>query len=116
LLFGEALQAVPDPFPFWHSSQKNHPGLNIASYSSSKADSLLEKARESQSPTERQGLLQQFQNVLLANSPAIFLARPNYIYFLDSSIKGFATKKMIEPAKRFSAIENWYMKTKRVWK
>jgi len=116
LLFGEALQAVPDPFPFWHSSQKNHPGLNIASYSSSKADSLLKKARESQSPTERQGLLQQFQNVLLANSPAIFLARPNYIYFLDSSIKGFATEKMIEPAKRFSAIENWYMKTKRVWK
>lgn len=116
LLFGEALQAVPDPFPFWHSSQKNHPGLNIASYNSSKADSLLEKARESQSPTERQDLLQQFQNVLLADSPAIFLARPNYIYFLASDIKGFAIEKMIEPAKRFSAIENWYMKTKRVWK
>ncbi|MCX6789103.1 MAG: ABC transporter substrate-binding protein [Candidatus Gribaldobacteria bacterium] len=116
LLFGEALQAVPDPFPFWHSSQKNHPGLNIASYNSSKADSLLEKARESQSSAERQNLLQQFQNVLLADSPAIFLARPNYIYFLASDIKGFATKKMIEPAKRFSAIEGWYMKTKRVWK
>ncbi|MEK7173262.1 MAG: peptide ABC transporter substrate-binding protein, partial [Patescibacteria group bacterium] len=116
LLFGEALQAIPDPFPFWHSSQKNHPGLNIASYNSSKADGLLEKARESQSPTERQNLLQQFQNVLLTDAPAIFLARPNYIYFLDSNIKGFATAKMIEPAKRFSAIEGWYMKTKRVWK
>jgi len=116
LLFGEALSAIPDPFPFWHSSQKNHPGLNIASYSSLKADTLLEKARGTQDPQERQTALQQFQNVLLDDSPALFLVRPSYIYFLSPDIKGFEIKKIIEPAKRFSTIEKWYIKTKRVWK
>ena len=116
LLFGEALGAFPDPFPFWHSSQKNHPGLNISSYSSVKADGLLEKARETQTPEEQQNYLEQFQNILLADQPAIFLARPNYVYFLSPDIKGFGTQKIIEPAKRFSTIEKWYTKSKRVWK
>ncbi len=116
LLFGEALGAFPDPFPFWHSSQKNHPGLNIASYSSQKADTLLEKIRENQSASERQEALEQFQNILLKDLPAIFLVRPNYAYFLASGIQGFEIKQIIEPAKRFSTVEKWYTKTKRAWK
>ncbi|PIU15215.1 hypothetical protein COT20_02030 [bacterium (Candidatus Gribaldobacteria) CG08_land_8_20_14_0_20_39_15] len=116
LLFGEALGAIPDPFPFWHSSQKNHPGLNIASYNSQKADGLLEKARENQSADEQQNALEQFQDVLLKDLPAIFLVRPNYIYFLSNKINGFVVQKITEPAKRFSTIENWYIKTRRVWK
>jgi len=116
LLFGEALGAFPDPFPFWHSSQKNHPGLNIASYSSQKADALLEKARETQDAGERQTALEQFQDILLKDLPAIFLVRPNYSYFLASGIKGFEIKQIIEPAKRFSTVEKWYTKTKKAWK
>ena len=46
LLFGEALGVIPDPFPFWHSSQKEYPGLNISSYQSKKADEFLEDARQ----------------------------------------------------------------------
>ncbi|MDD5750436.1 MAG: ABC transporter substrate-binding protein [Candidatus Pacebacteria bacterium] len=116
LLFGEALGAFPDPFPFWHSSQKNHPGLNIASYSSQKADALLEKSRETQDDSERQNTLEQFQNVLLKDMPAIFLVRPNYVYFLSDNIKGFEIKQITEPAKRFSTVEKWYVKIKRKWK
>lgn len=116
LLFGEALGAIPDPFPFWHSSQKDYPGLNIANYTSKPADVLLEKAREAETPEIRQTSLEQFQNILTQDMPAIFLVRPDYIYTLSEKIKGFTVTKITEPAKRFSNVENWYLKTKREWK
>ncbi len=116
LLFGEALGAIPDPFPFWHSSQKEYPGLNISNYASKTADSLLEKAREAQTEQERQDNLEKFQDVVAIDIPAIFLIRPDYIYALSDKIKGFDTTKITEPAKRFSNVEQWYLKTKRIWK
>jgi len=116
LLFGEALGSIPDPFPFWHSSQKDHPGLNISSYQSKEADKVLEIARQTFDREEREGNLEKFQNILLGDLPAIFLARGDFLYFLAPKIKGFSMKKITEPAKRFSQIENWYIKTKRVWK
>ncbi len=45
LLYGEILGSDPDPFPFWHSSQINYPGLNLASFSNRNADKILEEAR-----------------------------------------------------------------------
>ncbi|MDD5433512.1 MAG: ABC transporter substrate-binding protein [Candidatus Pacebacteria bacterium] len=116
LLFGEALGAIPDPFPFWHSSQKDYPGLNIANYTSKAADSYLEKAREAQTAQERQAYLEYFQDTLIQDMPAIFLVMPDYVYVLSDIIKGFEVAKITEPAKRFSNIEQWYIKTKRVWK
>lgn len=116
LLFGEALGAIPDPFPFWHSSQKDYPGLNIANYASKSADALLEKAREAQTAQERQTSLEQFQDILTQDMPAIFLIRPDYIYALSEKVKGFTMLKITEPAKRFSNVETWYTKTKREWK
>lgn len=114
LLFGEALSSIPDPFPFWHSSQKDHPGINIASYDSKKADALLETARQAQTEEERIDSLEKFQDVFLEDAPAIFLARPDYVHVLSPSIKGYNIKKITEPAKRFSTINEWYIETKRI--
>ncbi|MDD5738776.1 MAG: ABC transporter substrate-binding protein [Candidatus Pacebacteria bacterium] len=116
LLFGEALGAIPDPFPFWHSSQKDYPGLNISNYTSKPADSLLEKAREAQTTEIRQTNLEQFQDILTQDTPAIFLVRPDYIYALSAKIKGFDVVKITEPSKRFSNVETWYTETKREWR
>jgi len=116
LLFGEALGQITDPFPFWHSSQKEYPGLNITSYQSKQADKLLEENRESFDEEERKEILEEFQEILLEDLPAHFLVRGNYFYFLSPKIKGYQTKKITEPAKRFAGIENWYIKTRRVWK
>ncbi|MDI6883316.1 MAG: ABC transporter substrate-binding protein [Patescibacteria group bacterium] len=115
LLFGESLGSLLDPFPFWHSSQKEYPGLNITQYQSKTADKLLEEAREIEDEKERKEKLEKFQDVLLEDIPAIFLVRPDYIYFLSPKIKGFSTEKITEPSKRFAGIENWYIKTRRVW-
>ena len=116
LLFGEALDSQPDPFPFWHSSQKEHPGLNISSYQSKKADKLLEEIRQSFDFKERQEKLEEFQEILLNDLPAIFLLRADYLYFLSPKIKGMEVEKITQPAKRLTTIENWYIKTRRVWK
>lgn len=112
LLFGEVLGAIPDPFPFWHSSQKKDPGLNLALYENSKADTLLEESRKSFSPEK----LVQFQNILIEDMPCLFLYSPDYIYLLSKEIKGVEGKKIVDPSKRFVGIEDWYIKTKRTWK
>ena len=46
LLFGEVLGLDPDPYSFWHSSQKKDPGLNLALYDNKKVDDLLRDARQ----------------------------------------------------------------------
>lgn len=112
LLFGELLGALPDPFPFWHSSQTKDPGLNLALYENKKADNLLEESRKLFSAEK----LVEFQNILIEDAPALFLYSPDYIYFVSKEIKGLESGKIIDPSKRFLGIENWYVKTKRVWR
>jgi len=116
LLFGEALGTIPDPYPFWHSSQKEDPGLNLSKYENKKIDELLEKGRKTFDQKEREEIYQQFQDILLGESPAIFLCSPYYLYWMNKKIKGVNEGIILTPAQRFSDIENWYIKTKRILK
>ena len=116
LLFGEVLGSLPDLFPFWHSSQKKDPGLNLAMYENKDCDKLLEEARKSLNETERKEKLEKFQDILIEDAPAVFLYSPDYLYFVSKEIKGIKAKTIIDPSKRFSGIEDWYVKTKRAWK
>ncbi len=116
LLFGEVLTAIPDPFPFWHSIQKEDPGLNLALYENKKSDKLLEEARQLLDDQARNKKLEEFQNILIEDAPVVFLYSPDYLYLTDKNIKGVDVKMITEPSKRFSQIENWYLKTKRVFK
>jgi len=116
LLFAEVLSAVCDPLSFWHSALSESPGLNLTGYKNKEADKLLEEIRTIFDEKERKEKLEKFQNILIEDLPAIFLINPDLIYFVSEKVKGLEAKKIIEPAKRFSGIENWYIKTKRVWK
>jgi ABC-type transport system substrate-binding protein len=116
LLFGQVLGLISDPYSFWHSLQKVDPGLNLALYQNKEVDKLLEEGRETQDWSERKKIYEEFQNLLIDDSPAIFLLNPNYIYFLSPEIKGVKEGLIAEPSKRFSGIEEWYIKTRRVWK
>ena len=115
LLFGEVLGTIPDPFPFWHSSQKKDPGLNLASYENKECDKLLEEARQSLNEEERREKLVKFQDLLIEDAPAVFLYSPDYLYLVSKEIKGVDAGMIVDPSKRFKGIENWYIKTKRVW-
>jgi peptide/nickel transport system substrate-binding protein len=116
LLFGEVLGAIPDPFPFWSSLQKKDPGLNLSLYENKKCDKLLEEARKSLDENERKEKLEEFQDLLIKDAPAVFLYNPDYLYFVSKEIKGIDAKIIANPSKRFIGIENWYIKTKRAWR
>jgi len=116
LLFGEVLGAIPDPFPFWHSSQKKDPGLNLALYENKECDKILEEARQTLDEGKRKKLLEKFQEILIEDAPVVFLYNPDYLYLVQKEIKGIKEGIISDPSKRFLDIENWYIKTKRVWK
>jgi len=116
LLFGEVLGQIPDPFPFWHSSQKKDPGLNLSQYENKKVDKLLEKVRTTLDLPSAKELFEEFQDILVEDAPALFLYRPDYLYFVSREIQGIQTKIIVDSSKRFSDIENWYIKTRRIWK
>jgi len=116
LLFGEVLGAIPDPFPFWSSLQKKDPGLNLAMYENKKCDKLLEDVRQSLDEEVRKEKLEEFQELLIDDVPALFLYNPDYLYLVSKEIKGVDAKIVTSPSKRFSGIENWYIKTKRAWR
>jgi ABC-type transport system substrate-binding protein len=116
LLFGEVLSLIPDPFPFWHSSQKGELGLNLANYANDKADKLLASSRQSLDEEERKRKLEEFQNILIQDSPAVFIYAQDYLYLVPDKIKGVNEKVTTDPSKRLTDISTWYIKTKRTWK
>lgn len=116
LIFGQALTQNPDPYSFWHSSQKKDPGLNLALYDNKDVDQLLEKARDAAHQDERDAAIQKFQTTLASDIPAIFLYSPAYVYAMDSDVKNVGAKAISTTARRFADIEQWYIKTDRVGK
>jgi ABC-type transport system substrate-binding protein len=118
LLFGILLKFSPDPFPFWHSSQRGELGLNLANYNNRDVDKLLEEIRKTQSESEKKEKLEKFQEILISDSPAIFLFNPYYVYVVSSEIQGLPKDNIFlaDSSKRFLNIQDWYLKTKRVWK
>lgn len=116
LLFGEVLGLNPDPFSFWHSTQKRDPGLNLALYSDKRVDGLLESARQTIEPASKINKYEEFQNIIARDMPAVFLYNPNYIYAVSAKINGVDTEAINTPAQRFENINKWYINTSRVRK
>jgi ABC-type transport system substrate-binding protein len=116
LLFGEVLGQIPDPFPFWHSSQRGENGLNLSNYENKEVDKLLEEARENLDEIKRRGDLEKFQEILIEDCPAVFLYNPDYLYFVSEKIKGIKEDLIFTPSEKFGDILNWYIKEKRVLK
>jgi peptide/nickel transport system substrate-binding protein len=116
LLFGEVLGADPDPFAFWHSTHRKDPGLNLALYQNKEVDKLLEEARQTLDQESRVAKYIEFQKLLVEDAPVVFLFSPAYLYPVHEKVKGILIEKLPTHSQRFSQVENWYIKTNRVWK
>lgn len=116
LLFGQVLGADPDPFSFWHSTNKKDPGLNLSLFGNSDTDKLIDDGRIEFDTEKRNSYYIDFQKKLEEENPAIFLYSPSYIYPVNKKLKGIDIKNLVSPSRRFSEVEKWYVKTKREWK
>lgn len=116
LLYGQLMGTDPDLYPFWHSSQVQDPGLNLAMFSNKDADAALEAARRTADPAARQDAYRKFLNVLAEEIPAAFLYSPSYTYPMPAELKGFTGTRVSNPSDRFATVTSWYLETARVWK
>ncbi|QQS60990.1 MAG: hypothetical protein IPN70_03815 [Candidatus Moraniibacteriota bacterium] len=116
LLYAHMTTFIPDISPFWHSTKTKDPGLNFSVYKNDELDGFLDTLLISQNDEERKKASEGTTRIFAEESPALYLYSPSYIYPLDKSIQGVTLKRLTEDANRFYDIENWYIKTNRIWK
>ena len=116
LFFGEILGRTPDLFSFWHSGQRLDPGLNIAEYTNTTADKLLEETRGLIDREKRQVNYQKIQDTISQDTPAVFLYSPEFLYLVPEPVKNVKLPLINTPSDRFLSIYQWYINTDRVWK
>lgn len=117
LLFGqEYFGNDPDPYHFWHSTEKHDPGNNIAVFGDDKLDKLLDEVRISHNLEEKQSKYHEIEKILAEEVPVHYLYSVNYVYIVNSKIKGFETESIVNPIFKFNNINDWYINTKRVRK
>ncbi len=116
LLFGEVIGRDMDLFAFWHSSQRNDPGLNIAMYANITTDDLLEQIRISANEESKKEKFETFQKEIANDKPAIFLYSPEFIYIVPNKIKDIEIEQITIPSERFLGINKWYIETDKIWK
>ncbi len=116
LLFGEVIGRDRDLYPFWHSSQRTDPGLNIALYANGRADKYLDSARNANDPEVIEKYYQDFTKELQADIPAVFLYTPSFLYVVPAKIKAINLDSLMVSQDRFLDIANWYIETDQVWK
>jgi len=116
LLYGEIVGSDPDPYPFWHSSQIEYPGLNLSKYVNRQADTLIEKLRGSIKEEEVAETYRKFQDIILEELPAVFLYMPTYSYAMIDGVRGVSVSIISHPSDRLAGAVDWYMKTGGEWK
>jgi len=115
LLFGEIVGRTLDLFAFWHSSQRSDPGLNLSLYTNSDADKLLSDARVETDRESREGMYEEFGEIVSKDIPAIFLYAPEFIYLVPDNLAGIRLGALTTPAERFLNVYEWHTETERVW-
>lgn len=115
LLFGQVLSKPNNLYAFWHSHERNAPGLNVSMYVNEKADTLLEQIRKEENKEKQQASLQALETEIEKDKPAIFLFEPMYINAFSEDIfnKNIDIKN---GNSRFFNIHLWSIKTDHIWK
>jgi peptide/nickel transport system substrate-binding protein len=116
LFLGLGLNIYPDPYIYWHSSQITSPGLNLSQYTNINTDGYLETARTNTDTNVITSSLQQFQQQIASDVPALFIYSPKYLYYTNPIVKNITVSIGNSSVDRYASISEWYVKTKRVLK
>ena len=115
LFFGEIVGRDLDLFAFWHSSQRLDPGLNIAQYTNSTVDKILDDARKISDKEIRISKYQKFTQEISKDKPAVFAYSPDFIYVIPKKVRGFSLSNITTADERFATINDWYIETDSIW-
>lgn len=116
LLFSLVSGADPDPYPFWHSSQRDDPGVALSSVQSRPMDAALEQGRSTLQTRRRFESYLEFQTLLQEEVPGIILYASPYLYAVSKNVRGITLEQMATPADRFNSIAQWFVRSRPGWK
>jgi peptide/nickel transport system substrate-binding protein len=74
---------------------------------------MLEETRQIMDKENRKTKYSDIQELIVNDSPAVFLYSPFYLYMQSTKIMGFKTSIISVPSDRFNDIGKWYIETKR---
>lgn len=115
LLFGLDMSRSFDLYPFWHSSQQDDPGLNIAQYTNVTVDELLETARTEQSEAARENTLAEASQIISEEKPAILLFQPTMTYLVNDQVTITPAHSIGRVSDRFINIDEWHTESDSLW-
>lgn len=129
LLYGVQTFIDPDRYELFHSSQIEHPGLNISSYKSSRevlavvpdperpgqsvskripeVDDILDDARKITDEDARKDKYQLFQELVAEDVPVVFLYHPRETYVINKRVKNVDISDINSIEERFGNVEDW---------
>lgn len=116
LVYGFNTGYYDDLYPYWHSSQIPPTGMNFSQLKNKTLDRLMEEARLTLDDKVRKDKLAAAKQIILGEYGAIFQDDQPYNFYVAEKIKGINITSMIIPSNRFSFLDSWYIKTKRVKK
>lgn len=109
LVYGVDYGVDPDLYPFWHSSQVDPPGLNIAGIKSRALDDLVSGVRSTQDPAARADKVKAAEAYIQSNYLAETLAQDSHTYLVNRRVRGVVLPKAGDPADRFDLLYRWYI-------
>lgn len=111
VLYGILVDEETDLYAYWHSSQRQAPGLNVAQYANKQVDALLESYQKEASGNT----LSEIISLIEKDVPAIFLFSPSFIYVVEENRKNQTLTGIKSPEDRFRDIHTSYVYTERIW-
>lgn len=115
LLFASITKNPSDLYAFWHSSQRNYPGLNISNYVSNELDRNLETLRTESDPIVRAEAYENVREEFTDETPGIFLFAPSLIYISKDKATTALPSVSYTNSSRFALVHLWHRHTERVW-
>ncbi len=115
LLYSIEINNPEDLYAFWHSSQRNAPGLNITGYTSTAFDKNLSSIKTSASEEEIKNSLENMKVEFYTEYPYIPLYTTTEYLEIRNNLT-LETPKQISNKKELSAdIINWHKEKEKIW-
>ncbi len=114
LVYGVKTGYYDDLYNYFHTSQIPPSGMNYSMFKNKASDRLIEESRLTLDPKIRGDKFTQAKAIILDESVAIFQTDQPYQFYTSKMVKGIDFSFVVTQANRFTFIDKWYIKTKRV--